>query len=130
MSKVKGRNTKPEIFVRKLLFSMGYRFRLYDKKLSGKPDIVLPKYKTVIFVHGCFWHSHKNCHRGKLPSSNTDFWQSKLIKNRERDIKNLSALEKQGWNTLVIWTCEVKHSELLKERFKGIKGHGTTKTTE
>ena len=106
MSKISGKNTKPEILVRKFLFSKGFRYRINVKTLPGKPDIVLPKYKTVIFINGCFWHGH-NCKKGKLPSSNTDFWKEKISNNKSRDDKNSDLLVKLGWKVIIIWQCEI-----------------------
>jgi DNA mismatch endonuclease (patch repair protein) len=106
MSKISGKETKPEVIVRKFLFSGGFRFRKNAKELPGKPDIVLPKYKTVIFVHGCFWHGH-SCKRGALPETNHEFWQEKIGKNTERDTHNISELERNGWNVIIIWQCEI-----------------------
>lgn len=117
MSQVRGKNTKPEILVRKLLHRMGYRFRLHRKDLPGKPDIVLPKYKTVVFIHGCFWHGH-NCKRGAKPSSNKDFWNEKLEKNVERDKKHVRSLEAIGWRCIVVWECETKNADLLEVKLK------------
>ena len=106
MSKIGGKNTKPEILVRKFLFSKGFRYRINVKTLPGKPDIVLPKYKTVIFINGCFWHGH-NCKKGKLPSSNIDFWKEKISNNKSRDDKNSDLLVKLGWKVIIIWQCEI-----------------------
>ena len=125
MSRVKGRDTKPEIAVRKILHNWGFRFRLHDKKLPGKPDIVLPRFKRVIFVHGCFWHGHPGCNRSKLPSSNISFWQAKIAANMERDIRNIEALKALGWETLVIWSCEKK--EQLEDKLKRFMDYGATK---
>lgn len=108
MSKISGKETKPEILVRKFLFSRGYRFRKNVKELPGKPDIVLPKYKTAIFVHGCFWHGHL-CKRGTLPESNHEFWQEKINKNIERDNRNTSQLKEKGWNVIIVWQCEIRN---------------------
>lgn len=108
MSAVKGKDTKPEILVRKWLHAAGYRFRLHVKELPGKPDIVLPKYKTVIFVNGCFWHQHQGCPHAKLPATNREFWEDKLRKNSERDERNYQELRDMGWNVQIIWECEVK----------------------
>ena len=114
MSQVKGRDTRPEINVRSLLHRMGYRFRLHRKDLPGKPDIVLPKYRTVIFVHGCFWHRH-DCFNGRrTPKSRLDFWLPKLEGNLQRDIKIQSLLQKQGWNILILWECMLKDEESLR----------------
>ena len=113
MSKVKGKDTKPELFVRSLLYKMGYRFRLHRRDLPGNPDIVLPRHKKVIFIHGCFWHGHKACPRAKRPSSNKMFWEEKLNKNIQRDKRNISGLREMGWDPLIIWTCEIKdHANL------------------
>jgi len=118
MSKVKGKDTKPEVLVRSLLHGMGYRFRLHRRDLPGNPDIVLPKHKKVIFVHGCFWHGHKGCPRAKRPSTNRAFWNEKLDKNLRRDRQNIAELKKMHWVTLVIWTCEVKDLEHLTWKLK------------
>lgn len=107
MSKISGKETKPEILVRKFLFAHGFRFRKNDKKLPGKPDIVLPKYKTVIFVHGCFWHGHNNCKKSKLPETRKEFWEQKINKNIIRDTKNIKDLEDLGWKIILIWGCEL-----------------------
>ncbi len=118
MSRIKGRDTKPEIAVRSLLHRMGYRFRLQRKDLPGKPDIVLPKYKTAIFVHGCFWHAH-GCKDSGIPKANTEFWQKKLADNVQRDARKQQELQDSGWHVLVIWECQLKHplelAELLQE---------------
>lgn len=118
MSSVKQRHTKPEITVRKLLHRLGYRFRLHDKKLPGTPDIVLPKYKSVIFVHGCFWHQHENCRKARRPTSNVEFWNEKLDKNIERDSRKESELKNTGWKVLTIWDCEIKYEETLIGKIK------------
>lgn len=108
MARVKNRNTTPELVVRKLLHRNGFRFRVQRKDLPGKPDIVLSKYHTVIFVHGCFWHSHPGCPRAARPASNTDFWNEKLDKNVRRDIEARDKLRSLGWRVLVIWQCQTK----------------------
>ena len=120
MSKISGKETKPEIQVRKFLFSNGFRYRKNDKRYPGKPDIVLPKYKTVIFVHGCFWHGH-DCSAGKLPETNKKFWQEKIGKSKERDAKNIAELENLGWNIIVIWQCEIKNKELRATKLESVK---------
>ena len=107
MAGIKGKNTKPELIIRHGLHRSGYRFRLHDKRLPGKPDMVFPKYKSVIQVQGCFWHGH-DCHLFKWPSTRPDFWKKKITGNRERDIRNLAALGKLGWRTLTIWECALK----------------------
>jgi DNA mismatch endonuclease (patch repair protein) len=111
MSHIAGKETKPEILVRKFLFAHGFRFRKNVKELPGKPDIVLPKYKTVIFIHGCFWHGH-DCKRGVLPETNFEFWKDKIGKNVERDKRDIAELKQLGWNVIVIWQCEIKNVAL------------------
>lgn len=108
MSHIRSTNTKPEELVRKYLFSRGFRYRKNDKRYPGKPDIVLPKYKTVIFVNGCFWHKHEGCRYFVWPKSNIEFWKEKITKNINRDIKNYCELEAMGWNVLIVWECELK----------------------
>jgi DNA mismatch endonuclease (patch repair protein) len=108
MAKVSGKDTKPEILVRKYLFSKGFRYRKNVKELQGKPDIVLPKYRTIIFVHGCFWHGHENCEAAKLPASNIAYWTKKVSSNINRDALHFLSLKKLGWNIIVIWECELK----------------------
>tara|TARA_Y100001972_G_scaffold129213_1_gene195277 strand:+ start:4949 stop:5380 length:432 start_codon:yes stop_codon:yes gene_type:complete len=108
MSQIKGKNTKPEILVRKILHSNGFRYRLHVNDLPGKPDIVLPKYKTVIFVHGCFWHGHKDCKYFVKPKTNTDWWLNKISKNIENDKKNVQILKYNGWEVIILWECELK----------------------
>lgn len=107
MSSISGKDTKPEILMRKYLFAHGFRFRKNDVRLPGKPDIVLPKYKTIIFVHGCFWHGHNNCKKSKLPETRKDFWSEKIGATIERDEKNITELKKLGWTVYVIWQCEI-----------------------
>ena len=113
MSAIKSKNTKPEIAVRKMLHALGYRFRLHRKDLPGSPDIVLPKYKTVIFVHGCFWHRHENCKYASTPKTRKEFWENKFNENMKRDKNNFKELKKLNWNLLVIWECETKNINLL-----------------
>jgi len=120
MSKISGRETKPEIEVRKFLFANGFRYRKNDRRYPGKPDIVLPKYKTVIFVHGCFWHGH-NCPAGKLPETNKDFWQNKINENKKRDARNIEDLGQMGWNVIVIWQCEMKNKKLRTAKLENLK---------
>ncbi|HBZ35599.1 MAG TPA: very short patch repair endonuclease [Rikenellaceae bacterium] len=110
MSQIKGKNTKPEILVRSSLHKMGYRFRLHDKNLPGTPDIVLPKYKTVILIHGCFWHRHRDCKFSYNPKSHTDFWFKKFNDTIDRDKNNYRLLLNEGWLPLVLWECEIKAS--------------------
>lgn len=108
MSRIKGKDTKPELAVRSALHCAGYRFRVNRKDLPGKPDIVLPKFRTVIFVHGCFWHRHKGCKMSYSPKSNVEFWQEKFSATVARDKKAISALEISGWRVIVAWECEIK----------------------
>jgi DNA mismatch endonuclease (patch repair protein) len=114
MSRVKNRNTRPERLVRSLLHRLGFRFRLHRSDLPGTPDIVLPKYATVIFVHGCFWHGH-DCPRGKLPETNRAFWSNKIATNRRRDQAGYEALKSRGWRVIVVWTCETTTAAKLTE---------------
>lgn len=107
MAKIRGDETQPEIVVRKFLFSKGFRFRKNVKTLPGKPDIVLPKYKAVIFIHGCFWHKHKNCKKAQLPETRKEFWEKKISGNVERDKKNIRQLKKAGWQVIVFWQCQL-----------------------
>lgn len=108
MSKVKGYDTGPEMVVRKYLHSKGLRYRLQNKKLPGKPDITLPKYHTVIFVNGCFWHGHKGCKNFALPKTRTEWWKDKIYKTVQRDKTATKSLKKLGWNTIIVWECELK----------------------
>lgn len=108
MSQITGKDTKPEMLVRKFLHSNGFRYRLHVKDLPGKPDLVLPKYNFVIFVHGCFWHAHENCKYFKIPETRTEWWKEKLYGNRERDEQNIQQLKEEGWNVIVVWGCELK----------------------
>ena len=116
MSGIRGKDTKPEIIVRRLLHRLGYRFRLHRKDLLGRPDIVLPKWQTVIFVNGCYWHGHEDCHLFRLPKTRTDFWTNKIEGNRVRDQRNYSALIDAGWKVMIIWECAVSK----KLRLSGI----------
>jgi len=108
MSRIKSKNTKPEILVRKYLFSQGFRYRLHVNKLPGKPDLVFPKYKKVVFIHGCFWHGHENCKYFKPPKTRTDWWMNKISENRNRDERNIVKLKKENWLPIIIWECELK----------------------
>lgn len=124
MSRIRSTNNKPEELVRKYLFSKGFRYRKNDKRLPGKPDIVLPKYKTVVFVNGCFWHKH-DCPRFVWPSSNQEYWIPKILGNVERDKKNIEQLHNQGWHVVIVWECELKRDvrdkrlSLLCQEIKG-----------
>ena len=108
MSQIRGKNTKPEELVRKYLFSQGFRYRKNDPRLPGKPDVVLPKYKTVIFVNGCFWHGHEGCRYFIWPKNNAEFWKAKISGNIQRDAQCIHLLKDQGWNVIVVWECELK----------------------
>ncbi len=110
MSRIRSKNTKPEYVVRSILHRAGFRFRLHDHKIPGKPDLVLPKYKTAIFVHGCFWHRHENCKNATTPSTNREFWENKFSKNVNRDNQVCDELKKIGWKKIVIWECIVMHT--------------------
>ena len=112
MSRIKGKNTKPEDIVAKYLFAHGFRYRRNVKTLPGTPDIVLKKYKTVIFVNGCFWHAHEGCRYFVLPEENREFWNEKLLRNRERDAEKQKQLQELGWNVIVIWECELKNNKI------------------
>ena len=120
MSCIKGKDTKPEMLVRKFLHANGYRYKLHDKKLPGKPDIVLPrralgaKYRTVIFVHGCFWHGHANCKYFVVPKTNTQWWTDKINRNKANDEKAIKALKKDGWKVIVVWECKLKPAKVEK----------------
>ena len=109
MAAIHGKDTKPEVLVRKFLFAKGLRFRVCDRKLPGKPDIVLPKYKTVIFIDGCFWHGHEGCKYYRLPHTNVDFWRSKIKTNILRDRRNDTDLTNAGWRVIRIWECEIRN---------------------
>jgi len=118
MRAVKGKDTKPELFVRRLLHRNGYRYRLHRSDLPGKPDLVFPGRRKVIFVHGCFWHGH-HCKRGdREPKTNVSYWRPKIARNRERDERNKARLQDMGWNVLVVWECEVKPAGKLEKRLR------------
>ena len=112
MSRIRSKDTKPEILVRSYLFSRGLRFRKNDKRYPGSPDVVLPKYHTVVFVHGCFWHHHEGCKYATIPKSNVDYWENKLYRNMERDERNQKELEAMGWKVITVWECQLKKGEL------------------
>lgn len=110
MSRIKNKNTKIEVSVRKYLFSKGFRYRKNYKDFPGKPDIVLHRYKTAIFVNGCFWHMHKDCKRGHLPKSNVEYWKKKLEKNVKNDMLHIQKIQNMGWNVIILWECELKRN--------------------
>jgi DNA mismatch endonuclease (patch repair protein) len=114
MALVKSKNTKPEIVVRSFLHGSGFRFRLHDKRLPGKPDLVFPKYNVALFVHGCFWHGHQSCPHHRIPKSNVEFWENKISGNQARDQKHQEALKALGWRVIVVWECEIRKIEFLE----------------
>lgn len=120
MSRIRGKNTKPEEVVAKYLFSQGFRYRRNVRNLPGTPDIVMKKYKTVIFVNGCFWHAHEGCKYFVLPDNNKEFWEEKLFRNRERDFEKNIQLEKLGWKVITIWECELKKDK-IEETLENLK---------
>lgn len=114
MSRIKSKDTKPEMLVRKFLHAQGFRYKLHDKTLPSKPDIVLPKYKTVIFINGCFWHGHNNCKYFTIPKTRTEWWQNKIENNKANDAKAVKALKKEGWKVIMIWECKLKSTKADK----------------
>ena len=125
MSNIPSQNTKPEETVRKYLFTQGFRYRKNVSKLPGKPDIVLPKYKTVVFVNGCFWHAHEGCKYFVPPKTNTEFWYAKFQYNKERDARNYQKLHDMGWRVLIVWECEIRHGDskfALEKLIEDIRG--------
>ena len=118
MARVRSKNSRPELQVRKLVFALGYRYRLHAKDLPGHPDLVLRKFRKVVFVHGCFWHRHAGCALARLPKSRLDFWLPKLEGNKKRDEKNKRALLRAGWKVLTIWECQLKGTDLLATRLR------------
>ncbi len=126
MSRIKGKNTKPEMIVRRMLFSQGFRYRIHQKILKGSPDIVLSKYRTIVFVHGCFWHGHDNCKQFVLPKTRTDWWYRKIVSNKEKDDINIEVLESEGWNVKIVWSCELttkKRALTIENLIKSIRKH-------
>jgi len=121
MSQIRGKDTKPELLVRKFLFSEGFRYKLHDKKLPGKPDIVLPKYKIVVFVNGCFWHAHKKCKYFVVPKTRKNWWLNKINRTKELDKENYQKLRKRGWKVISIFECELKNGNAEKTLEKLIK---------
>jgi DNA mismatch endonuclease (patch repair protein) len=118
MSKIRSKNSAPEMLVRRLVFKLGYRYRLHAAKLPGKPDLVFPSRKKAIFVHGCFWHQHPQCREGRAPGSNTGYWTPKLQRNVQRDDQAQKALRAAGWDSLVIWECETTDGQTLQEKLE------------
>ena len=124
MGRVRATDTKPELAVRKVAHGLGFRFRLHGDRLPGRPDLVFPRHRKVIFVHGCFWHGHDGCSKAAIPVTNHELWERKLTRNRERDQENISALATAGWRSLVIWECETKNRELLADLVHGFLDPG------
>jgi DNA mismatch endonuclease (patch repair protein) len=116
MRRIKSKDMKPEIVVRRLIHALGYRYRLHRKDLPGKPDIVFGPRRKAVFVHGCFWHQHSGCGEGRLPRSNTGYWKPKLARNVQRDAQNVAVLREQGWDSLIVWECETKDLARLRRR--------------
>lgn len=124
MSRIKGKDTKPEILIRKFLFSKGIRYRLHDKRFSGKPDLVFPKYKTILFIHGCFWHGHINCKYYVVPKTRTEWWLNKINGNIKKDAESVNLLEQEGWKVITVWECGLKSDkkeETLRQLLKQLK---------
>jgi DNA mismatch endonuclease (patch repair protein) len=114
MSRIRGKDTKPEMLVRRFLFAKGFRYKLHDKSLPGKPDIVLPKYKTVVFIHGCFWHGHEGCRYYVIPKTRTEWWTAKIHKNKANDAIASYGLSKNGWRVIEVWECQLKKTDFEK----------------
>ena len=112
MSRIRSVSTKPELLLRHAIWHRGFRYRVNDKKLPGRPDIVLPKYRTAVFVHGCFWHGHKDCNNYTVPKTNTEFWLAKVARNQERDQEVWRKLEAKGWSVIIVWECQLKKAKL------------------
>lgn len=126
MSRIKGKDTKPEMLVRKFLFANGLRYKLHDKQLPGKPDMVFPKYKTVLFIHGCFWHGHEGCRYYVVPKTRTDWWLAKISGNKTKDADSIIKLEQLGWKVIILWECELKPGkvdEVLQNLLKEFKSN-------
>jgi DNA mismatch endonuclease (patch repair protein) len=121
MSRVRGKGTRPEMIVRRLAHAMGLRFRLHKSALPGRPDLAFPRYRTVLFVHGCFWHRHEGCRKCSSPKSRIDYWEAKFRANVERDRRNALELTKSGWRVLTIWECETQDSSLLQEKLESVR---------
>ncbi|TJX14887.1 DNA mismatch endonuclease Vsr [Tissierella creatinini] len=132
MAKIRGKDTKIEMVVRKWIFAHGFRYRKNDKRFPGTPDIVLPKYKTVIFINGCFWHGHEHCKLSHMPKSNVEYWEHKISRNIENDIKNQEDIKMMGWNFIIVWECQLKENteevlENLIEKIEENKGHKSSR---
>jgi len=125
MSRIRSKNTRPEVLVRSLMHRLGYRFRIHSRKLPGSPDIVLAKWKTVVFVHGCFWHRHKLCPYAYSPKSRKAFWEKKFADNVKRDRKKARMLRALGWHVVTVWECELEHTKPVRERLKLIRDNAS-----
>ena len=123
MARVPAGGTKPELLVRQVAHGLGYRFRLHKETLPGRPDLVFPRHRKVIFVHGCFWHGHDNCGKAKRPETNKVFWEQKLSRNTERDLQNVTALKESGWVVLVVWECETRNRGQLTAKIAWFLGN-------
>ncbi len=121
MARIRSANTKPELLVRRFLFANGLRYRIHDKKLSGRPDIVLPRYKTAIFVNGCFWHGHHHCKNFVVPKTRSEFWLEKIEGNRQRDAENVFRLRNDGWNVLTVFECELKQERKFETLYNIVR---------
>ena len=122
MRRIRSKDTKPELVLRRLIHGLGYRFRLHRKDLPGRPDLVFAKRRKIVFVHGCFWHQHPDCREGRIPGSRLDYWVPKLKKNQIRDAANRALLEEQGWKVLIIWECELTDISVVKRAVKKFLG--------
>lgn len=120
MSRIRSKNTRIELMVRRYLFRNGFRFRIHDKRLPGTPDIVMPKYRTVIFVHGCFWHGHEGCPTFRIPKTHIEFWREKIERNRVRDAAQIERLRNLSWRVMTVWECELRTKELAKATLAGL----------
>ena len=122
MSRIPSFNTSPELVVRKMLHRSGYRYRLHSSKLPGRPDIILPRLRVAIFVHGCFWHGHQNCQKGRLPKSRIGYWHAKIKTNQERDQRSIESLEQAHWQVAIVWQCQTKDRNALAHHLSAIVG--------
>lgn len=130
MARVRASGTRPELVVRQVAHRLGYRFRLHRKDLPGRPDLVFPRHRKVVLVHGCFWHGHENCRKARRPGSNAAFWDAKLARNIERDRQTLTALTCSGWRVLTVWECETRRPEQLAERLRGFLSSANPKESQ